>query len=190
MKATYILKRNIESLLTARGLKQHDLAVWCRRSDAWISKILSDTSNPRNDRGVPLRDLDRIADFFGLAAYQLFQPGISPLTERRKGADRRSGRDRRVSHLTQQVRGALAPVKTNLQEEDLADLIRLRALSVESRVMLRKQMQDLERSERQTAGRAPRRRSSETAAGEATTRSARAATRRRLAGAQNDGTDG
>ena len=49
------------------------------------------------ERGVPLKHLDRIADFFGIATYQLLQPGISPLTERRSGRERRTGHDRRVS---------------------------------------------------------------------------------------------
>lgn len=92
MRATVLLRRNLESLLRARGQTQHDLAQWCRRSDAWLSKILDENAN----RGLPLKYLDRIAEFFGIAAYQLFQPGISPLLERRQG-ERRSGLDRRVA---------------------------------------------------------------------------------------------
>ena len=92
MKASYLFKKNIETLLIKRGHTRHDLAFYCRRSDAWLSKILGNS-----DRNLPLKYLDRIAEFFGLAAYQLFQPGISPLTERRTGAERRAGGDRRVS---------------------------------------------------------------------------------------------
>ena len=94
-RATSTLRRNIEALLRARGQTQHDLAMWCRRTDSWLSKILDDQGN----RGLPLKYLDRIADFFGIATYQLFQPGISPLLERRKG-DRRRGLDRRVADPT------------------------------------------------------------------------------------------
>lgn len=90
MKSSYLFKHNVEALLRARGQTKHDLAQWCRRSDAWLSKILG-----KDDRNLPLKYLDRIADFFGLAAYQLFQPGITPLTERRR-TERRSGRDRRI----------------------------------------------------------------------------------------------
>jgi hypothetical protein len=73
--------------------------MWCRRTDSWLSKILDDQGN----RGLPLKYLDRIADFFGIATYQLFQPGISPLLERRKG-ERRSGLDRRVADPTAVLR--------------------------------------------------------------------------------------
>lgn len=93
LKATHLLKANIDAMLKARNQTRHDLAVWCRRSDAWLSKIMSESET----RNVQLVYLDRIADFFGIATYQLFQPGISPLSERRKGRDRRSGRDRRIT---------------------------------------------------------------------------------------------
>lgn len=92
MKATRILAENISHLLRSRGESQHSLAGWCGHSDVWLSKFL------KHEREVQLKDLDRIADFFGIATYQLFQPGISPITERRKGGERRTGRDRRVSH--------------------------------------------------------------------------------------------
>ena len=92
MRSALVLRRNLEALLRARQQTQHDLAQWCRRSDAWLSKILDENAK----RGLPLKYLDRIAEFFGIAAYQLFQPGISPLLERRKG-ERRMGLDRRVA---------------------------------------------------------------------------------------------
>lgn len=98
LKAPYILAQNIKSLLTARHQTAKSLAVWCRHSEPWIGKFLA------GKREVQLRDLDRIADFFGLATYQLFQPGISPLTERRKGRDRRGGRDRRVSNAFREMK--------------------------------------------------------------------------------------
>ena len=92
-KAHHLLKQNIDALLKARGQKRKELAAWCRRSESWLSQIFID-----DERNVPLKYLDRIASFFGLATYQLFQPGISPLTERRVTSDRRVVRDRRVSH--------------------------------------------------------------------------------------------
>lgn len=92
MKAHHLLKQNIDALLKARGQKRKELAAWCRRSESWLSQIFTD-----DERNLPLKYLDRIAMFFGLATYQLFQPGISPLTERRVGPDRRSGKDRRIS---------------------------------------------------------------------------------------------
>ena len=72
---------------------------------------------------MPLKYLDRIADFFGIATYQLLQPGISPLTERRSGLDRRLGRDRRISHAI--------PLSQRPGDVDLMDVIR--ALSREGR---------------------------------------------------------
>lgn len=92
MKAQRLLAENIAALLRERGQKQKDLAAWCRHSEVWISAILS------GKRSAHLKDLDRIADFFGIATYQLFQPGISRFTERRKGVERRTGHDRRVGH--------------------------------------------------------------------------------------------
>lgn len=91
MKAAQLVAENIGSLLRARNQSQHDLALWCRHSDVWISNFLA------GKRDIPLRELDRIADFFGVATYQMFQPGISPLTERRK-AERRKGHERRIGH--------------------------------------------------------------------------------------------
>lgn len=95
MRVKALLRHNIDALLSARGLTRKDLAQWCRRKESWLSKALSD--DPKNaNRELPTKYWDRIADFFGLATYQLIQPGISPLTERRGGADRRRGRDRRI----------------------------------------------------------------------------------------------
>lgn len=92
MHANRQMKQNVIALLKGRRLTQKDLADWCRRSETWASKILDLDST----REFPLKYWDRIADFFGISTYQLLQPGVSALTERRKG-DRRSGRDRRVS---------------------------------------------------------------------------------------------
>lgn len=92
LKAINLLKHNIDAMLHARHQKRKDLARWCRRTEAWLSQIFSS-----DDRNIPLKYLDRMADFFGIATYQLFQPGISSLTERRSKRDRRSGHDRRVS---------------------------------------------------------------------------------------------
>lgn len=96
LRADHLLVENIRTLLSVRGLDDSALSVWCGHKPAWISKILS------KQRGIPVKELGKIADFFGLTVSQLFQPGISPLTERRRnqrrrGDDRRSGNDRRQS---------------------------------------------------------------------------------------------
>lgn len=120
MKASYLLKRNVDAMLQARGQTRHDLAMWCRRTDAWLSKILG-----KDDRNIPMKYLDRIADFFGIATYQLFQPGIDPLTERRTGRDRRALQDRRISHLTAVLRPHAPPAPP----ADVITLDRLRRLT-------------------------------------------------------------
>lgn len=99
LKASYLLVQNIRSLLAARGEDAKALALWAGHRPAWLSKILS------GDRGIKLSDLDKIADFFGLTVAQMFQHGISALTERRRG-DRRGGKDRRTG---QDRRGAGDP---------------------------------------------------------------------------------
>jgi hypothetical protein len=169
VQATRLLKSNIDALLRARRQTRHDLAMWCRRSDPWLSKILSESPTDQA-RGVPLKYLDRIADFFGLAAYQLLQPGLTGLLERRK-AERRSGRDRRLSALNQKVRQSLSEAVASLSPADIADMIRLKTLSVESRDVLREAMQAAERSEQQAVRRGRTPRAAGTAATAASTRS-------------------
>ena len=123
MKALALLKANIETLLRARGQEQKDLAQWCRRSEAWLSAALS-----KEERGIPVKYLDRIADFFGIATYQLLQPGITPLTERRSKVKRRSGMDRRLSAL-RLVSDAPPHLVVSLEPEEVARLQRIRLLS-------------------------------------------------------------
>ena len=94
LKALPLLKANIDALLRARHQDQKDLAQYCRRSEGWLSAALR-----KEDRGLPVKYLDRIADFFGIATYQLFQPGITPLLERRSKVARRQTPDRRISNL-------------------------------------------------------------------------------------------
>jgi transcriptional regulator with XRE-family HTH domain len=91
LRALYIIRTNISGLLYQRKQSQTDLASWLNKDKSWINKFLN------GSREVQLKDLDRIADFFGLATYQLFQPGIVSESERRAGRERRGGHDRRVS---------------------------------------------------------------------------------------------
>ena len=98
MRADRLLADNLRALIHERRAKQYELARWCGHSEVWISQIL------RNERTVTVKDLDRIADFFGLQPYHLFQPGIHGVAERRSGTDRRSGKERRKN----------APVRTAL----------------------------------------------------------------------------
>lgn len=95
IKAARLLAENVSALLARDRLDQHDLAVWCRHSDPWVSDFL------RGKRNWTLADLDRVADFFHLVPYQLFQPGVSNRTERRAGVDRRSAKERRIGRAQQ-----------------------------------------------------------------------------------------
>lgn len=105
-KAAHILRENVRVLLDARKEEQIALARHCGHDKSWINKFLNE------GRGVTLKDFDKIASFFGVETYQLFQPGISRLTERRIGADRRAGDERRVGHQGR----ALAMLRTELNK--------------------------------------------------------------------------
>lgn len=104
LRADLLLAENIRALLHHRRIDASALAVWCNHGDAWISKIIN------GERGVQLKDLGRIADFFGLTAAELLSPGISPLTERRH-TQRRSTTERRTQSERRQGHpaGALHP---------------------------------------------------------------------------------
>jgi hypothetical protein len=121
IRANIVMKRNIEALLRARGFQQKALAQWCRRSESWLSKALSDDA-----RVIPMRHYDRIADFLGVAVYQLFQPGINPILERRVGSDRRATPERRAGRQAQPVshQAALLELFGLLDEQEQAQWIR------------------------------------------------------------------
>lgn len=115
LRADALLAENIRTLLNARGIEAQALAMWCGHKAAWISKIVN------SDRGVKVKDLGKIADFFGITVAQLFQHGISPLTERRKQErrcehERRSGRDRRQPRDLNRVHPDVHPFPATRQE--------------------------------------------------------------------------
>jgi hypothetical protein len=94
LKPELLLAENIRTLLYRRNLDAGALANWCGHGDSWISKIVN------TKRGIKVAELGKIADFFGLQVDDLFRPGISEIAERRKGerrvgANRRAGEDRR-----------------------------------------------------------------------------------------------
>lgn len=86
MRADLLLRENINTLLFKRRHDQKDLAFYAGKSSGWISKALA------GHRAFRVRDLDVIADFFGLRVWELFAPGISPLTERRRLERRKTER--------------------------------------------------------------------------------------------------
>lgn len=94
-RALVVLKRNLQHLIADRKESQVALARHVRHSKSWINKFLNDTTDRTE---IQIKDVDRIASFFGIEPYQLFQPGISRLTERRSGVERRANYERRVGH--------------------------------------------------------------------------------------------
>lgn len=103
LKTELLLAENIRTLLYRRNLEAGALAVWCGHEDSWISKIIGGT------RGVQIRDLGKIADFFGLTVAELFQHGIAEIGERRTG-ERRTGAERRgQTDRRQYVAGSIHP---------------------------------------------------------------------------------
>ena len=137
MKANALLKQNIDTLLRARGQTRRELACWVRQSvnpkkvDPWISQIFT-----QPNREFQTKYLDRIAEFFGLAVYQLFQPGISSVTERRRVVDRRRGQDRRISARNHTL--PVTPIRQiDISPEDEALLAEIKGLSYDEAQRLR-----------------------------------------------------
>lgn len=108
LKALHILRQNIRQLLAERHESAAALALHLGyKNRASVTKFLNDQRT-----GFEMGRLDKLSSWFGLPVYQLFQPGISRLTERRHGSDRRSGHDRRVGHARRSVvelRASLPP---------------------------------------------------------------------------------
>lgn len=92
-KAIVQLRMNVEFLLMQRRRTQADLAAEMGVDPTTLSRFLS------GKREIQLHHLDGMAAFFGLQTYELFRPGISPLTERRVIKDRRQGIDRRKAEV-------------------------------------------------------------------------------------------
>jgi DNA-binding Xre family transcriptional regulator len=93
LKAHYSLVQNIRALIASRGVNMGDVAQYAGHKPPWLSKILT------SDRGMRLKDLDKIAAFFDLEVGDLFRPGIAHLLERRRGMP-----DRRIGPETRRIR--------------------------------------------------------------------------------------
>lgn len=97
LPALEVLRRNVAMLLDVRKESQTAMAFALNKPKSWINKFLNER------RAIQLRDLNRIADYFGLEAYELLQPGLTSATERRVNPDRRSGQERRVGHMRRKL---------------------------------------------------------------------------------------
>lgn len=89
-----VLKANIVGLLARQNRKPAALAKWLHMTPSWAGKALKPSyalkpgEIPRN---IPVKHLDRIAEFFRVQPCQLITPGYAA-----NASDRRSGRDRRI----------------------------------------------------------------------------------------------
>lgn len=102
MKSRYLLIQNIRALQRARGTSDRALAMFCGHSGAWLSKTLKTDGNLKDHREMALEDVDKVADFFGLTAADLFSYGIAPLLERRRRERRGGAQDRRQGERRRQ----------------------------------------------------------------------------------------
>jgi len=105
-----LLARNLRALLHARRVDDSALAAWCGHKPAWLSKILN------GERGLRVKELGRVADFFGVEVAVLFQYGIDAVLERRKytrrmSFDRRQIQDRRQSLSQHDAGPASLPIE-------------------------------------------------------------------------------
>jgi len=124
MRASALLKANIEALLKLQHKSKADLEKWCRKKGGWLSHALNEPA-----RGLPVKHLDRIADFFGKDTYELFRYG--PVSERRSGKDRRAGGERRKSpdeRLMMEVAGRVADARPHNQPKTAIETLILRGV--------------------------------------------------------------
>jgi transcriptional regulator with XRE-family HTH domain len=82
-------RANVREAMDLRKWSQAELANRLDRSQPWLSKRLTGTTE------FQIGDLDALATVFGLSPSELLQPGFGKW-DRRKG-ERRSGTDRRGS---------------------------------------------------------------------------------------------
>lgn len=87
------IRTNLLALLHRDRVTPAALSFACGHNRSWMSRFLQ-----RKRHELQLADLDRIADFFAVATYDLFRPSAGSITDRRKIRERRSGLERRVGH--------------------------------------------------------------------------------------------
>lgn len=91
-----ILRRRVDALLHHSGHTRKDLAIYMRKQPSWTTDFLL------GHNGVRLKDLDRLARFFGISVPSLFELDGYRFRDRRRGErrgnvkDRRAGTDRRL----------------------------------------------------------------------------------------------
>lgn len=88
------LRVNVLELMDFRRMSQVELAERLGKSQSWVSKRLSGKKWDEGGSRFQFSDLDALSTVFGLSPAELLLPGYGKW-DRRVGADRRCGRDRR-----------------------------------------------------------------------------------------------
>ena len=91
-----ILRRRLQSLLDHSGHTRKEMAAYLGKSTSWSTDFF------HGRHGVTIKDLDRLARFFGVSVPSLFELDGYRFRDRRRGQrrgaalpDRRSGKERR-----------------------------------------------------------------------------------------------
>lgn len=92
--AEEILRRRVAGLLEHSGQTRKDFAIYLGHHPSWSTEFF------QGRHGATLKDLDRMARFFGLSVPQLFELDGYRFRDRRRGqrrciGERRLGKDRR-----------------------------------------------------------------------------------------------
>lgn len=88
MNALDLLRRRLQDLLHHSGRTRKDFAIYLGKQPSWATEFF------QGRHGIALKDLDRVARFFGVSVPQLFEIDGFRFRERRYG-ERRSGKQRR-----------------------------------------------------------------------------------------------
>jgi transcriptional regulator with XRE-family HTH domain len=84
-----ILRRRVQALLFACGKSRKELALYLGKQPSWATDFF------HGRHGVTLKDLDRLARFFGVSVPNLFEVDGLRFRERRRQERRQHWQDRR-----------------------------------------------------------------------------------------------
>lgn len=89
LTALDILRRRVAALLQSSGHTRKDLATYLGKQPSWSTEFF------QGRHGVTVKDLDKLARFFGVSVPSLFEIDGHRFRDRRRAQRRRSGPDRR-----------------------------------------------------------------------------------------------
>lgn len=95
--AADVLRRRVNALLEHSGRTRKDFAIYLGKQPSWSTEFF------QGRHGATLKDLDRMARFFGVSVPQLFEIDGHRFRERRRGErrslDRRRSAERRKNQM-------------------------------------------------------------------------------------------